>query len=155
MACIVKLSHWKRPWCWKGLRAREWGDRGWDGWMASAIWETGKDWEAWRAALHGVTKSWTWLSHGTTAIFLLNSYGLDHSPAWPPFFSCWAPAYQHSTDARSSHCSHTNTTWRLLDCFAWVWGSTTRHQLPHLFGTTWRSSSSTLALMCIVQTYHC
>ena len=29
-------THWKRPWCWKGLRAGGKGDdRGWDGWMAS------------------------------------------------------------------------------------------------------------------------
>ena len=28
---------WKRPWCWKGLKARgEGGNRGWDGWMASS-----------------------------------------------------------------------------------------------------------------------
>ena len=28
--------HWKRPWCWKRLRARGEGyDRGWDSWMAS------------------------------------------------------------------------------------------------------------------------
>ena len=27
----------KRPWCWERLRAgREWDNRGWDGWMASA-----------------------------------------------------------------------------------------------------------------------
>ena len=25
-----------------------------------------KDWEAWRAAVHGVGKTWTWLSHWTT-----------------------------------------------------------------------------------------
>ena len=30
-----ELTHWKRPWCWEGLRAKEVGDRGWDGWMAS------------------------------------------------------------------------------------------------------------------------
>ena len=31
-----ELTHWKRPWCWEGLRARGEGvDRGWDGWMAS------------------------------------------------------------------------------------------------------------------------
>ena len=31
-----ELSHWKRPWCWEGLRAGVEGDnRGWDGWMAS------------------------------------------------------------------------------------------------------------------------
>ena len=33
-----ELTHWKRPWCWERLRAREeGGDRGWDGWMASLI----------------------------------------------------------------------------------------------------------------------
>ena len=31
-----ELTHWKRPWCWEGLRAGGEGDnRGWDGWMAS------------------------------------------------------------------------------------------------------------------------
>ena len=31
-----ELTHWKRLWCWEGLRARGEGDhRGWDGWMAS------------------------------------------------------------------------------------------------------------------------
>ena len=29
---------WKRPWCWKGLRAGgEGDDRGWDGWMTSPV----------------------------------------------------------------------------------------------------------------------
>ena len=31
-----ELTHWKRLWCWKGLKAGgEGDDRGWDGWMAS------------------------------------------------------------------------------------------------------------------------
>ena len=31
-----QLTHWKRPWCWKGLGAGGEGDgRGWDGWMVS------------------------------------------------------------------------------------------------------------------------
>ena len=31
-----ELTHWKRLWCWEGLRAGGQGDdRGWDGWMAS------------------------------------------------------------------------------------------------------------------------
>ena len=35
------LTHWKRPWCWKGLGAGwEEDDRGWDGWMASPTWWT-------------------------------------------------------------------------------------------------------------------
>ena len=32
-----RLTHWKRPWCWEGLRAGGEGDTGWDGWMASSI----------------------------------------------------------------------------------------------------------------------
>ena len=32
----AELTHWKRPWCWEGLKAGGKGDnRGWDGWMAS------------------------------------------------------------------------------------------------------------------------
>ena len=31
-------THWKSPWCWKGLSAEvEEGVRGWDGWMASLM----------------------------------------------------------------------------------------------------------------------
>ena len=33
---MQKLTHWKRTWCWKRLKARREGDnRGWDDWMAS------------------------------------------------------------------------------------------------------------------------
>ena len=33
---MEEVTHLKRPWCWKILRAGEEGDdRGWDGWMAS------------------------------------------------------------------------------------------------------------------------
>ena len=70
-----KLIHLKRPWCWERLRAGGVGDdRGWDGWMASLtqrtwVWvdfrELVTDREAWRDVIHGVTKSWTWLSDWT------------------------------------------------------------------------------------------
>ena len=66
----------KRSWCWERLKAGgEGNNRGWDGWMASPTlwtwvwakpWEMGKDREAWRAAVQGVTKSRTWLSDWTT-----------------------------------------------------------------------------------------
>ena len=36
-----ELTHWKRPWCWEGLRAGgEGDDRKWDGQMASPTWWT-------------------------------------------------------------------------------------------------------------------
>ena len=71
-----ELTHWKRLWCWEGLGAGgERDDRGWDGWMTSLtqctwVWVNSKSWlvmdrEAWRAAIHGVTKSRTWLSDWT------------------------------------------------------------------------------------------
>ena len=71
---IQRADHWKRSWCWERLRAREVGDRGWAGWKASltqwtwiwARWEMVKDWEAWRAAVHGIAKSQTGLRVWTT-----------------------------------------------------------------------------------------
>ena len=44
-----ELTHWKRPWCWERLKAKEEGDnRGWYGWMVSLtqwtrVWETQRD----------------------------------------------------------------------------------------------------------------
>ena len=36
---MQRPTHWKRPWCWEGLKAGgEGGDRGWDTWMASPTW---------------------------------------------------------------------------------------------------------------------
>ena len=69
-----ELTHLKRPWCWERLKAGgERDDRGWDGWMASrlngrglgGLQELAMDWEAWRAAVHGVTKSRIQLSDWT------------------------------------------------------------------------------------------
>ena len=73
-----KPTHWKRPWCWERLMAGREGDvREWDGWMASLILmslsklrKIVKNREAWHAAVHGVTKSWIWLSDWTTTMLI-------------------------------------------------------------------------------------
>ena len=45
-----RMTHWKRPWCWEGLRVGgEEDNRGWDGWMASPtrwtwVWVSSRSW---------------------------------------------------------------------------------------------------------------
>ena len=56
-----ELTHWKRPWCWKRLRAGGKGyNRGWDCWIASLIqwtwvWANSGRW--WRTGKPGVMQS--------------------------------------------------------------------------------------------------
>ena len=56
-----ELTHLKRPWCWKRLRAGGAGDdRGWDGWMASLIqwtclWVNSRSW--WWTGRSGMMRS--------------------------------------------------------------------------------------------------
>ena len=62
----------ERPWCWERLQAKvERGGRP-DNIADSMdmnlrkLWKIVKDRWAWRAAVHGVAKNWTWLSNWTT-----------------------------------------------------------------------------------------
>ena len=69
-----ELTHWKRPWCWKRLKAGgEGDDRGWDGWMASStqwtwVWTNSRSW--WWTGKPGMLQSMRlqsqrWLSDWT------------------------------------------------------------------------------------------
>ena len=75
-----ELAHWKRPWCWEGLRAGgEGDDRGWDGWMASptqwmwvwvnsgSLWWTGRPGMLWFMGSQRVRHDWAaelnWIFH--------------------------------------------------------------------------------------------
>ena len=67
-------------------KRRGWQMMRWNGWLdgitdsmevsLSKRQEIVKDRKAWRAAVHGVTKSWTWLSNWTTTNFLFCYWGV-------------------------------------------------------------------------------
>ena len=60
---LMRRAHWKRPWCWERLKARERGSREWDsitnsGNMSlSKLGKTVEDRGAWCAAIRAITNS--------------------------------------------------------------------------------------------------
>ena len=74
-------THWKRPWCWERLKAGgEGDDRGWDGWMASAMWWT---W-VWVGS-----RSWWWTGK-SGFLQSTGSQGVRHN--WATELN-WLPTY--------------------------------------------------------------
>ena len=91
--CCEQLTHWKRPWCWERLRAKDKGateDETVDGitnsmdTSVSKLRVIVKDREAFHAAVHGVPKSRTRLIDWTTATRM--EYGTWRLPTPIPFY---------------------------------------------------------------------
>ena len=70
---MQRATHWKWPWYWERMKAGgEEGNRGWYGWITSPtqwtwIWaNSGRQLSTGKPVVHGIPKSWTWLSDWTT-----------------------------------------------------------------------------------------
>ena len=74
------------------MKVGEGNDWGWDGWMASPtqwtwIWVNSGSWwwtgrPGWCSTVHGVTKSWTWLSNWTELNWIWRT-SISKVPTWP------------------------------------------------------------------------
>ena len=95
IACLPFLDrpfieyHWKRLWCWEDWGQEEKGTTEdemaeWHQWLDGREfgWTlgVGDGWGGWRAVIHGVAKSWTWLSNWSDLIWSSLSIHSEYLP---------------------------------------------------------------------------
>ena len=94
-----ELTHWKRPWCWKRLKAGgEGDDREWDGWMASLtrwtwVWASFGNW--WRTGKPGVLQSMgsQKVRHNWVTELNWTESHVAKQSSWVPLPSCSSPMF--------------------------------------------------------------
>ena len=125
-----ELTHWKRPWCWEGLRAGEEGDdRGWDGWMASPtrwtwVWVNSRRW--WWTGRPGVLQFMgsQWVGHDW--VTELNWTGMIWGsrilcyPIWQPLVRCGYLNLKQYIQMKSKHLGP-QSHWPHLKCSTAMW----------------------------------
>ena len=106
------------PRFWERLKAGGKGARWLDGITVSKLQEIVKNREAWHAAVHGMAKSWTWLSHWTTTSQKTAvSTEAEKAHAWQSCIglrTCLYPICGHEKTFKSIHRSTTVNRQKLL-----------------------------------------
>ena len=136
-----ELTHWKRPWCWKRLRAGGEGDnRGWDGWMASStqwIWVWANSRRGWRAGKAGVLQSMGHKESDTTQQLNNNKWIISNKQErteqkWPPnlksfisFISC--TSFLVFAECCALGCLYSGTPIPSSHCLEHCWPSVVSH----------------------------